>query len=147
MGAVKEQKNVLLQPLDTTIELVSCGSSYSDMPSFSAWELTMLDECYDNIDCVSLHRYYANPTADTPGFLARSMDLDDFIHTVVSICDAVKGKKRSKKRVNLSFDEWTSGTTPWDRIRRFRRSTAGSRRCRCWRTCTILEMRCWWAAC
>lgn len=66
MGAVKEQKNVLLQPLDTTIELVSCGSSYSDMPSFGAWELTMLDECYDNIDYVSLHRYYANPTVDTP---------------------------------------------------------------------------------
>ena len=34
------------------------------------------------------------------------MDLDDFIHTVVSICDAVKGKKRQSKRLNLSFDEW-----------------------------------------
>ena len=34
------------------------------------------------------------------------MDLDDFIHTVVSICDAVKGKKHSKRQINLSFDEW-----------------------------------------
>ena len=66
----------------------------------------MLDECYENIDYVSLHRYYGNPTNDTAGFLARSMDLDDFIHTVVSICDAVKGKKHSKKKINLSFDEW-----------------------------------------
>ena len=34
------------------------------------------------------------------------MDLDDFIHTVVSVCDAVKGKKHLKKQINLSFDEW-----------------------------------------
>jgi hypothetical protein len=67
------------------------------MPTFGDWELTMLDECYENIDYVSLHRYYGNPTNDTAGFLARSMDMDDFIHTVVSICDAVKGKKHSKK--------------------------------------------------
>ena len=74
--------------------------------SFGDWELTMLNECYENIDYVSLHRYYANPTGDTAGFLARTMDMDDFIKSVVSICDAVKGKKHSKKQVNLSFDEW-----------------------------------------
>ena len=66
----------------------------------------MLNECYENIDYVSLHRYYANPTGDTAGFLARTMDMDDFIRSVAAICDAVKGKKHSKKQVNLSFDEW-----------------------------------------
>ena len=66
----------------------------------------MLNECYDTVDYVSLHRYYGNPTGDTASFLARTMDLDDFIKTVVSICDAVKGRKHSKKRINLSFDEW-----------------------------------------
>ena len=34
------------------------------------------------------------------------MDMEDFIKTVVAICDAVKGKKHSKHTVNLSFDEW-----------------------------------------
>ena len=82
------------------------GSSNSEMPTFGSWELTMLDECYENIDYVSLHRYYGNMTNDTPGFLARSMDLNDFIRTVIAICDAVKGKKHSKKQINLSFDEW-----------------------------------------
>ena len=33
------------------------------------------------------------------------MDSDAFIKTVVSICDAVKGKS-TVKQVNLSFDEW-----------------------------------------
>ena len=105
-GRVANEAAKMMKWVDPSIELVACGSSASTMPTFGDWELTMLDECYDNIDYVSLHRYYANPTGDTPGFLARTMDLDNFIRTVVSICDAVKGKKHSKKTVNLSFDEW-----------------------------------------
>ncbi len=105
-GRVANEAAKMMKWVDPTIELVACGSSSSEMPTFGDWELTMLDECYENIDYVSLHRYYGNPTADTPGFLARTMDLDAFIHTVVSICDAVKGKKHLKKQVNLSFDEW-----------------------------------------
>ena len=105
-GHVANEAAKMMKWVDPSIELVVCGSSSSQMPTFGDWELTVLDECYENIDYVSLHRYYGNPTNDTPGFLARSMDLDDFIHTVISICDAVKGKKHQKKQVNLSFDEW-----------------------------------------
>ena len=105
-GRVANESAKMMKWVDPSIELVACGSSSSETPTFGDWELTMLNECYDNIDYVSLHRYYGNPTNDTPGFLARTMDLDDFIRTVVSICDAVKGKKHSKKTVNLSFDEW-----------------------------------------
>ena len=105
-GRIANESAKMMKWVDPSIELVACGSSGSDMPTFGDWELTMLDECYDNIDYVSLHRYYGNPTNDTPGFLARSMDLDDFIRTVVSICDAVKGKKHSRKKIDLSFDEW-----------------------------------------
>ena len=96
----------MMKRVDPSIELVACGSSSSEMPTFGSWEYEMLDECYDTIDYVSLHRYYGNPTNDTHGFLARSMDLDAFIKTVVSICDAVGGKKHSNKKLNLSFDEW-----------------------------------------
>lgn len=105
-GRIANESAKLMKWVDPSIELVACGSSSSDMPTFGSWELTMLDECYENIDYVSLHRYYGNPTNDTPGFLARSMDMDEFIRTVVSICDAVKGKKHGKKQINLSFDEW-----------------------------------------
>lgn len=105
-GRIANESAKMMKWVDPTIELVACGSSSSETPTFGDWELTMLDECYDNIDYVSLHRYYGNPTGDTPGFLARTMDLDDFIRTVVAICDAVKGKKHAKKTINLSFDEW-----------------------------------------
>lgn len=92
--------------VDPSIEVVACGSSAYDMPSFGAWELEMLDQCYENVDYVSLHRYYQNLTDDTPNFLAKSVDMDAFIKTVVSLCDAVGGKKHSRKKLNLSFDEW-----------------------------------------
>ena len=105
-GHIANEAAKMMKWVDTSIEVVACGSSSSEMPTFGSWELDMLDQCYDNIDYVSLHRYYGNPTGDTPGFLARTMDMDDFIHSVTSICDAVKGKKHSKKQVNLSFDEW-----------------------------------------
>ena len=105
-GRIANESAKMMKWVDPTIELVACGSSNLEMPTFGDWELTMLDACYDNVDYVSLHQYYGNPAHDTPGFLARTMGMDDFIRTVVSICDAVKGKKHSKKTVNLSFDEW-----------------------------------------
>ena len=105
-GRAANEAAKLMKWVDPSIEVVACGSSSSEMPTFGDWELTMLNECYENIDYVSLHRYYGNPTGSTPDFLARTMDLDEFIRTVAAVCDAVRGKKRSKKRVDLSFDEW-----------------------------------------
>ena len=105
-GRVANEAAKVMKWVDPSIELVACGSAAHDMPTYGDWEYTMLNECYENVDYVSLHRYYGNPTNDTPGFLARSMDLDDFIREVVAICDAVGGRKHSKKKLNLSFDEW-----------------------------------------
>jgi len=105
-GKTANEAAKVMKWVDPSIELVACGSSSSTMPTFGSWEYEMLSECYDNVDYVSLHRYYGNPHNDTPDFLASSMDLDDFIRTVVSICDAVKGKKHAKKKLNLSFDEY-----------------------------------------
>ena len=105
-GRVANESAKMMKWVDPSIELVACGSSSMQMPTFGAWEYQMLEECYDNIDYVSLHRYYGNRDKNTQDFLASSMDLDEFIKSVVAICDAVRGKKRSKKRVNLSFDEY-----------------------------------------
>ncbi len=105
-GRTANEAAKLMKWTDPAIECVACGSAAHDMPTYGAWEYEMLNECYENVDYVSLHRYYGNPTNDTPGFLARSMDLEDFIREVVAICDTVKGRKHSKKRLNLSFDEW-----------------------------------------
>ena len=105
-GRIANEAAKVMKWVDPSIELVACGSSGSGMPTFGSWEYEMLGECYDNVDYVSLHRYYGNPHNDTPDFLASSMDLDNFIRTVVAICDTVRGKKKRSKKINLSFDEW-----------------------------------------
>ena len=92
--------------VDPTIELVACGSSSRAMSTFPSWESTVLDHTYEHVDYLSLHTYYGNRDGDTPNFLARSLDMDQFIRTVIAIADTVKAKKRSKKTINLSFDEW-----------------------------------------
>ena len=50
--------------------------------------------------------YYGNPSGDTPNFLAKTLDFDNFISSVVSICDYVKAKNRKTKDIMLSMDEW-----------------------------------------
>lgn len=96
----------LMKWTDPSIELVACGSSHKNMPTFGEWERTVLRECYEHIDYISLHNYYGNPTNDTPGYLAQAMNMDSFIKTVADICDEIKAEKKSDKTINLSFDEW-----------------------------------------
>ncbi|CUS25579.1 alpha-l-arabinofuranosidase 2 [Paucilactobacillus oligofermentans DSM 15707 = LMG 22743] len=99
-----------MKRVDDSIELVACGSSSMDNPTFGDWEETVLDHCYENIDYLSLHRYYGFYNDDDPteldNLLGKNVDLDQFIKGVVAMCDAVKSKKKSKKTINLSFDEW-----------------------------------------
>lgn len=105
-GRAAEETGRLMKMLDPSIETVACGSSNLDMPIFGTWEDTVLGICYDQVDYLSLHQYYGNRGNDTPDFLASSVGMDEFISSVVSICDCVKAKRRSKKKINLSFDEW-----------------------------------------
>lgn len=92
--------------VDPTIELVACGSSGSGMSTFAQWEATVLEHTYEHVDYLSLHTYYRNDEKGAANFLARSLNMDNFIKSVISICDYVKAKKRSKKTMYLSFDEW-----------------------------------------
>ncbi|MBW7474767.1 alpha-N-arabinofuranosidase [Paenibacillus oenotherae] len=92
--------------VDPGLELVACGSSNTAMPTFPQWEATTLEHTYEAADFISLHQYYGNRSNDTASYLAYSMDMDHFIRTIISTCDYVKAKKRSKKTMFLSFDEW-----------------------------------------
>ena len=46
-----------MRRVDPGIELSACGSSNQRMPTFGAWEATVLEETYDLVDYVSLHTY------------------------------------------------------------------------------------------
>ncbi len=105
-GRLAEETAKAMKLIDPGIELVSCGSSNVDMPTFPEWEATTLEHTYDYVDYVSMHNYYGNRDNDTVDYLAGSDDMDRFIRTVIATCDYVKAKKRGKKDINLSFDEW-----------------------------------------
>ncbi|MDO4273569.1 MAG: alpha-N-arabinofuranosidase [Eubacteriales bacterium] len=105
-GRLSEETAKAMKLMDPSIELVSCGSSFKDMPTFPQWEAETLEHNYDYVDYISLHQYYGNAAGDSRDYLAQSDDMEEFIHTVVSVCDFVKAKKRSRKTINLSFDEW-----------------------------------------
>ena len=105
-GRISAETGKAMKLIDPSIELVSCGSSFMEMPTFPQWEAVTLEENYDYVDYISLHQYYGNERNDSADYLALSDDMEEFIHTVVSVCDYVKAKKRSKKRMYLSFDEW-----------------------------------------
>lgn len=96
----------LMKLVDDSIELVACGSSNPGMPTFGIWEETVLRECYDYIDYISLHSYYGNYHDNTESYLASSLDMDWFIRRAAAICDKIKEEKNSEKQINLSFDEW-----------------------------------------
>ena len=105
-GRLAEETAKAMKLIDPSIELVSCGSSALDMPTFPKWESVTLEHTYDYVDYVSLHQYYGNRDNDSQDYLADSDDMDEFIRTVIATCDYVKAKKRGKKNINLSFDEW-----------------------------------------
>lgn len=105
-GRLAEETAKAMKMIDPSIELVSCGSSNLDMPTFGKWESRTLECTYDYVDYVSLHQYYGNEAGDTEDFLAKADDMDEFIRSVVAVCDYVKAKKHGKKNINLSFDEW-----------------------------------------
>jgi alpha-N-arabinofuranosidase len=98
-----------MRALDPTIKLVACGSSGPFMPTYIDWDRTVLEECYEVVDGISLHRYFGN-TEETyhqsSTYLAMNLAMDRQIEEIVSVCDTVRARKRSSKQLFLSFDEW-----------------------------------------
>lgn len=105
-GKLASRTAAAMKMVDETLELVVCGSSSSSMPTFGEWERLVLEASYAHVDFVSCHAYYQERDGDLGSYLASSLDMQYFIDTVVATADHVKHKLRSKKTVNISFDEW-----------------------------------------
>jgi alpha-N-arabinofuranosidase len=95
-----------MRAIEPDLELVACGSSSRGMPTFGAWERTVLERAFDEIDYISCHAYYHELDGDVASFLASGVDMDDFIEGVVATIDHVRAVKKSQKQINISFDEW-----------------------------------------
>jgi alpha-L-arabinofuranosidase len=105
-GRLASETAKAIRAFDRSLELVVCGSSHADMPTYPEWEATVLEHTYDEIDYISLHMYFRNDEKNTADFLGFSEKLDRYIGTVASTIEYIKSKKRSKRNVYISFDEW-----------------------------------------
>jgi len=96
--------------VDASLKLIACGSSGPFMPTYLEWDREVLEQCYDYVDGLSLHRYLGNTPdetgSDSAKYLAMNLTMDRQIAETVAVCDLVRGHKRSPKKLWLSFDEW-----------------------------------------
>ncbi|MFI5673445.1 arabinosylfuranosidase ArfA [Streptomyces cellulosae] len=98
----------LVKQIDPGLELVLCGSSSFSMPTFGSWESTVLTECYDKVEFISLHTYYGldREKPDLDSFVASAVDMERYIEAAVATCDHVGATLKSDKKIMISFDEW-----------------------------------------
>ena len=103
--AARQMRNV-----DPDLKLIACGSNGPLMPTYLEWDREVLEQCYDYVDGLSLHRYFGNWERDsgdkTEKYLALNLTMERQIAETLAVCDLVRGHKRSPKKLWLSFDEW-----------------------------------------
>ncbi|MDX6257226.1 MAG: alpha-L-arabinofuranosidase [Frankiales bacterium] len=105
-GRLAAETAKAMRAVDPGIELVACGSSMPTMPTFGTWEATVLEHTYDYVDYLSVHAYFTHDPGDRAGWLASAVAMDTFIDGIVATCDHVGAVKRSRRKLQLSFDEW-----------------------------------------
>src|SRR5262249_1088096 len=98
-----------MRGIDRDFKLIACGSSGPFMPTYIDWDRQVLEQCYNEVDGLSLPRYF-NHTSETGGdttrFLALNLSLEHQVDETAAVCDVVRARLRSRKRLWLSFDEW-----------------------------------------
>ncbi|MBN9606838.1 MAG: alpha-N-arabinofuranosidase [Actinomycetales bacterium] len=105
-GKLAAQTARALKQVDESLELVVCGSSSAEMPTFGSWERTVLRHSYDSVEFISCHAYYDEKPGDPGSFLASATNMDHFIETVAAAADEVKAELGSDRTIDISFDEW-----------------------------------------
>lgn len=105
-GKLASQTAKAMLQVDRDLEFVVCGSSSRTMPTFGAWEHTVLQHTFDDVQFISCHAYYFEADGNAQEFLASAIDMDRFIDSTIAACDLVAAEKKSDKRINISFDEW-----------------------------------------
>jgi alpha-N-arabinofuranosidase len=97
-----------MRAIDRSIQLVACGSSGPGMPTYLEWDRKVLEHCYGDVDAISLHRYFDKREVGNRSdrFLAMNLAMERQIREVGAVCDYVRTRLRSSKRLWLSCDEW-----------------------------------------
>jgi alpha-N-arabinofuranosidase len=101
-----QQAAQMMKGCDRDIEMVVCGSSAVEMPTYLDWDRTALERIGSLGRYVSLHRYMRNDNDDTQEYLAAGRSIDEQIESVDAVCRYVQARRGSRRRAYLCFDEW-----------------------------------------
>lgn len=97
----------LMKWIDKDIKLVVCGSSSPGIKTYPDWDATVMRHTYEQVDYLSLHRYYSyGDSMREFDLMSAHTDFNAFIKTVCATADYVRAALRSKKTMKLSVDEW-----------------------------------------
>ena len=105
-GVICNEVSKVMKWIDPSIETAVCASSAPFMDHYPTWEETVLTECYETVDYISMHHYHIAQPGDYKALLGGAAYYEDFINTEIAMCDVVAAKLRSPKKMMLSFDEY-----------------------------------------
>ncbi|WP_445216765.1 alpha-N-arabinofuranosidase [Bradyrhizobium sp. Pa8] len=117
-GTLARESAKLMRWLDPSIELVACGSSSRSMATFAEWERVVLEETFDVVEYISLHGYFSKHDDKSRDFMAEADLVGRYIDEIIAVADGVAARRRSPKRIMLSFDEWNVWYRTRDRATR-----------------------------
>lgn len=117
-GRLAAETGKAMKLIDPDIELIVCGSSLSNMSSCPEWDMEVMEQTYDVVDYLALHQYYGGQEKGTKSFLAQTIDFEDHIKTLRSVAQVVKKKRRSRKEMKFSVDEWGVWAVPCQAVNR-----------------------------
>ena len=109
-GQVAADAAKQMRVIDDKVNLIACGSSGPFMRTYLEWDREVLEQCYGDVDAISLHRYIGNTKGETgedsAKYMTLNLSMEQQIEDIIGVCDYVQGRMRSKKKLWLSFDEW-----------------------------------------
>jgi alpha-N-arabinofuranosidase len=101
-----KQAAQMMKSVDSSLELVVCGSCGIEMKTYMEWDRQVLEHIGMLADYISLHRYVGNKFNNTEDYLAVTNSIDQQIEEMDAACRFVQAKTRSPQRPYLCFDEW-----------------------------------------
>ena len=116
-GRLAAETARLMRFVDPDVELVAAGSSNHEMPTFGAWERTVLRHTAGLVDHISVHAYYEETPGDPASFLASGVGLDRYLTEVAGIIDEVRAERGIDTPIGISVDEWNVwNQTRWNEV-------------------------------
>ncbi len=111
-GVLAHETSKAMKWVDPSIETIACVSSSPFLNHYPDWDLQVLEQCYDAVDYISLHHYHSAPPEMPQALLAGYQAFEDYIRTEIALCDFVKTKLRTPRKMMLALDEYGSIIRP-----------------------------------